>query len=119
MSLNRVLLVGHVTDTRPKLTYSERGRPECRLTLMLTEAGKDGQAFTVYAPIYVLGNGAETVAEQVDAGDVVSIDGRLGWRSTLQKNGCKIGLVVTCFGVEIITKALVTMDAGESSLPEG
>jgi Single-strand binding protein family len=78
MAVNHVVLVGKLTDAGPKLTYSDAGKPECRLTVMLTEASKTGQAFTVYVLVFVVGQGAEQAAEQLDAGDLVSVDGRLG-----------------------------------------
>jgi single-stranded DNA-binding protein len=116
MAINRVLLLGTVADPGPKLAYSERGSPECRLVLKLTEPSKARQEFSVFIPVYVYGSGAESVAEPVDAGDLVSVDGRLGWKGALQKNGCKIGLVVSCFGVELITKAPALAEtAGEAN----
>jgi single-stranded DNA-binding protein len=105
MAINHVLLLGTVADPGPKLAYSEQGRPECRLTLKLTEPSKAGQEFSLYVPVYVYGTAAEQVAEQIDAGDLVSVDGRLGWKAALKKDGCKIGLVVSCFGVDVVLKA--------------
>jgi single-stranded DNA-binding protein len=104
MGLNRVIVLGTVGEHGPKLMYSDRGRPACRLTLLVDETGKDGQTFTLYLPTFVYGDAAERCAESLDAGDVVAIDGRLSWKSELKKDGTKLGLVVTCFGVELVQK---------------
>jgi hypothetical protein len=53
MAINRVLLLGKVADPGPKLGYSERGTPECRFTLRLTEPSKAGQDFSVFIPVPV------------------------------------------------------------------
>jgi single-stranded DNA-binding protein len=119
MSLNRVVLVGKVTDTGPKLTYSEAGRPECRLTVQVIEAGRAGQPFSLFVPCFVYGPGAETAAEQVNGGDVVAVDGKLSWKSTPKQDGSKLGLCVSAFGMEVITKAIAIVGTGESSAPEG
>lgn len=74
MRINRVLPLGKVTDAGPKLTYSEQGKPECLLTQLLTEPSKAGQEFSLFIHVSVYGTGAEQVAEQVDAGDLVSVD---------------------------------------------
>jgi hypothetical protein len=33
------------------------------------------------------------------------LEGRLSWKSTLKKDGTKLGLCVSCFGVEVLVKA--------------
>jgi single-stranded DNA-binding protein len=113
MAVNHVVLVGHLTDAGPKLGYSERGTPECRLTLMLTEQGKAGQTFNVFVPVFIYGDQAEHAASTLDAGDLVSVDGRLSWKSALKKDGTKLGLCVTTFAVDIISKAPTPVAAEE------
>jgi single-stranded DNA-binding protein len=104
MSLNHVVLTGKVADPGPKLTYSATSaKPECRLMLVIDE-GKGEQVFSLYVPVFVYGAGAERAAEDVDSGDLIAVDGRLGWKSTLKKDGTKLGLCVTTFGVEILVK---------------
>jgi single-stranded DNA-binding protein len=112
MSLNHMVLTGKVADPGPKLTYSTTSaKPECRLTLVIDE-GKGEQVFSLYVPVVVYGAGAERTAEDVDAGDLIAVDGRLGWKSTLKKDGTKLGLCVTTFGVEVLVKAEVPVAAG-------
>jgi hypothetical protein len=47
------------------------------------------------------------VAAEVDVGDLIAVDGRLSWKSTLKKDGTKLGLCVSCLGVEVLVKAEV------------
>ena len=111
MSTNHVLLVGTCADPGPKLTYSAASaKPECRLTVVI-EDGKGEQTFSLYVPVFVYGNGAEATAEAVNAGDLLAVDGRLSWKSTLKKDGTKLGLAVTTFGVEVLVKAEASDDA--------
>ncbi len=91
MSINRVLLVGRVTEAGPKLTYSSDGSPQCIFTLLLEEPAKDGTMFKLFVPVEVFGKQAEPVAEQINAGDTVLIDGKLKWKSWIDKQGEKQG----------------------------
>jgi single-stranded DNA-binding protein len=113
MSMNHVVLTGKCAEPGPKLTYSATSaKPECRLTLVV-DKGKGEQVFSLYVPVFVYGAGAERTAEEIDAGDFIAVDGRLGWKSTLKKDGTKLGLCVTTFGVEILVKAEVPVAAGD------
>jgi hypothetical protein len=98
------------------LTYhATSAKPECRLTLIVSE-GKDEQTFSLYVPVFVYGTGAERAASEVDSGDILAVDGRLSWKSTPKKDGSKLGLCVSTFGVEILIKAPATVEmAGASS----
>jgi single-stranded DNA-binding protein len=58
-------------------------------------------------PVFIYGANAERAAEEVEAGDLIAVDGRLSWKSTLKKDGMKLGLCVTTFGVEVLVKAAV------------
>jgi len=107
MSLNHIVLTGKCAEPGPKLTYNPASaKPECRLTLIV-EDGKGEQTFSLYLPVFVYGPGAERAAEEVDAGDVIAIDGRLSWKSTLKKDGSKLGLCVSTFGVDVLVKSEV------------
>jgi single-stranded DNA-binding protein len=105
MSVNHVVLVGTIADAGVKLGYSDTGKPECRLTLMLTEQGKAGQTFNVFVPVFIYGDQAEHAAEMLDAGDTIAVSGRLSWSARLKKDGSKLGLSVSTFSVELLTKA--------------
>jgi hypothetical protein len=55
--------------------------------------------------VFIYASGAERAAEEVDAGDIIAIDGRLGW---------KLGLSLSCFSVEVLAKAAVQSLQGTS-----
>jgi single-stranded DNA-binding protein len=110
MSINHIVLVGKCGDPGPKLTYnSATAKPECRMTLIVEE-GKSEQIFSLYVPVFIYGPGAERAAEEVDAGDVIAVDGRLSWKSVLKKDGTKLGLCVSTFGVEVLVKAEIPVE---------
>jgi single-stranded DNA-binding protein len=104
MSINHVVLTGTVADPGPKLTYSAAAKPETKLTLVVSD-GKGEQVFNLFVPVFVYGTNAERVAEDVEAGDLIAVEGRLSWKSTLKKDGSKLGLCVTTFGVDVLVKA--------------
>jgi single-stranded DNA-binding protein len=83
MSLNSVALCGRVTDAGVKLTYLPSGHPEAKFTVLLEEAGgKDGQqTFRLFVPVVIYGSRAEILAETLEPGDLVSLVGKLGWRT--------------------------------------
>jgi single-stranded DNA-binding protein len=84
---------------------------------LIVEEGKGEQKFSLYVPIFVYGNGAEVAAEEVNAGDLIAVDGRLSWKSTLKKDGSKLGLCVSTFAVEILVKAAIPDEAvGDAEL---
>jgi single stranded DNA-binding protein len=102
-SINRVLLVGRVTEAGPKLTYSPGGSPQCTFTLLLEDPGPDGKRYKLFVPVDVFGKQAEPVAEQINVGDVVLVDGKLKWKSWLDQQGVKQGkLVVLAWAVSLV-----------------
>ncbi len=92
LAINKVIVIGRVTDAGPKLTYSSEGTPQCSFTLLIEEAGKDGaNVFKLFVPIEVFGTHGEWVVEHVNVGDLVCIDGKLRWKSWIDKKGEKQG----------------------------
>ena len=82
MSLNSVALCGRLTDAGVKLTYLPSGSPEAAWTLVVEEPSKDGQhVFKLFVPIVVYGARAEALAETLEPGDLVTVQGKLGWRA--------------------------------------
>jgi single stranded DNA-binding protein len=107
MSLNKVIICGKVTDASLKLTYTSEGTPQCAFTLMVEELGRDGSSFKLFVPVEVFGKQAEPVAEQINAGDVILVDGKLKWKSWLDKKGEKQGrLGVMAWAVSLLLPAL-------------
>jgi single stranded DNA-binding protein len=92
--INKVIVGGRLTAEGPKLTYSPEGTPQCTFTVRIEEAGKDGATFKVFVPIDVFGAHAEWVAAHVNAGALVLVDGKLKWRSWVDKQGQKQGKLV-------------------------
>jgi single-stranded DNA-binding protein len=79
VSLNVVTLVGRLTEASVKLAYRENGTPEARWTLMLQDMGKDGGTFKLFCPLVAYGAKAEECAERLEPGDLVTVQGKLGW----------------------------------------
>jgi hypothetical protein len=77
LSLNTVNLVGKITDSGVKLYYKERGC-ECHWTLMLEDVGKGGEVFKLFVPCVNYAK-AEELAASLEPGDLVSVQGKLGW----------------------------------------
>jgi single-stranded DNA-binding protein len=95
--INRVVLTGTIAE--PRLGYLESGKPELRLSLTVDQENP----FKLYVQVFCYGSRAEPLAERLEAGDRVLIDGRLSWRSTV-KAGVKEGkMVVTCYDVEVLS----------------
>jgi hypothetical protein len=110
MAINHVVLTGTCADPGPRLTYNQSSKPEAKLTLIVSE-GKGEQKFNLYVPVFVYGGGAEHAAEEIDVGDTIAVDGRLSWKSALKKDGTKLGICVSTFGVEVLVKAEVSEKA--------
>jgi single-stranded DNA-binding protein len=105
--LNHVTLIGKVTDAGPKLTYSDNGQPECRWTLAIEDAGAQGKVFTTYIPCSARGKPAETLAEQLEPGQLVCIrDGRLTFRRTLVQGEQVSQLEGSTWSVSVLTPAV-------------
>ncbi|MDQ3830548.1 MAG: single-stranded DNA-binding protein [Candidatus Tectomicrobia bacterium] len=102
-ALNKVLLTGAVSEAGPKLNYPESGgNPVCSFTLIVTEKGPNGQAFKLFVPVDVFGKDAENTAERLEAGMPVFIDGKLKWKSWVDKKGEKQGrLTVMTWSVQV------------------
>jgi single-stranded DNA-binding protein len=115
--MNHVSLLGKVTAAGVKLTYSERGTPECRWTLMLEETGPEGQSFKTFIPCHSFGKSAEAIAEQIDPGDWVLIsDGKLKVRQWTNQAGEKERrLEVLTWAVQVIALS----HPAESGTPAG
>jgi single-strand DNA-binding protein len=103
IAINKVLLLGTVTDEGPRLTYAEHGTPQCSFMLLVAEPGKEGATFKLYVPVDIFGDRAESVAETIQNGDVVLVDGKLRWRSWIdKKTGQKEGkLAVLAWSVQV------------------
>jgi single-stranded DNA-binding protein len=91
--INRVILAGHVSQYGPKLNYTEQGKPQCTFTLVLTKGD-----FKTFIPVLCVGAKAEDVAEMLEGGDLVLLEGSLSWRKGRTKEAGR--LEVVCFEVQ-------------------
>ena len=101
LTINKVLLCGRVTAEGCRLTYTAGATPHCTFTLLLEEASKQGHTYKLYIPVDLFGDKAEQAAETLTAGDLVLVDGKLQWKSWLDRHGEKHGrLAVLAWQVE-------------------
>jgi single-strand DNA-binding protein len=91
LTINKVILCGRLTEDGCRLTYTTEGTPHVSFTLLLEEASKQGYTYKLYIPIDLFGDKAEQVAETMTAGDLVLVDGKLQWKSWLDRKGEKQG----------------------------
>jgi Single-strand binding protein family len=91
-SINRMLLVGAVSKQGVELAFVG-ARAKASFQLVLSEAGQDGREHLTFVPIECWGRHAERVSTQLEAGDVVALEGKLGKR----KRGESWELIVTAF----------------------
>ncbi len=88
--INKVILLGAVSEYGAKLQYKSNGQPEASFTLVVQEPGKDGTLFKTFIPVCILGNRAESVAETLEPHMLVAVDGKIAWRKgEVQKSGEK------------------------------
>jgi single-strand DNA-binding protein len=100
VNLKKVILIGRVGERGPKLTYSEQAVPTCTFTLELDEVNPTGKVYTSYLPVVVIGKYAEAVAERLEAGQEVLVDGKLNYKKMTDKSGQVTSkLIVSTWGV--------------------
>jgi single-stranded DNA-binding protein len=102
---NVCIISGKISEYGPKLRYLMSGKPELSFTLCCEEPGREGQTFTLYVPVTLYGPQAEPLAETLEAGDHVLINGKLSWVKKSGKDGDKSSLAVTTFAVEVLAPA--------------
>src|SRR6266545_6198005 len=102
LPINKVLLVGKVTEAGPKISWTGHGTAQTSFTLQIDEPGRDGKVFKLFVPVVVY-NKAEQVAETINAGDLLAIDGKIGWTSRVdKKTGERSGkLTVVAWSVQV------------------
>jgi single-stranded DNA-binding protein len=95
--LNTVVLTG--TINRVGLGWLSSGKPELRLGLTIAQEG----GFQLYVQVFCYGQQCERLAETLEVGMWVMLDGKLSWRSTTKDGVKESKMIVTTFGVEILT----------------
>jgi single-stranded DNA-binding protein len=104
--INKVLITGTIGE--PRIGWLESGKPELRLSLTVAQEG----GFQLYVQVYCYGKDVERLAETLEAGDRVLIDGKLSWRSTVKAGVKESRMVVVCYGVERLASSPVDARSG-------
>jgi single-stranded DNA-binding protein len=99
MNLNTTVLVGRISKT-PALFYRKDGVAVLRFVLLMEDKNeKLNRTFKTAVPCELVGDRAEQVGAELEAGDIVLIKGRLAYRSTAEQAGGALGVycqVVQC-----------------------
>jgi single-stranded DNA-binding protein len=95
--INKVLLTGRIN--RLGLSWLSSGKPELRLGLTVAQDG----GFILFVAVFCYGKDCERLAETLEVGLWVMVDGKLSWRSTTKDGIKESKMIVTTFGVEILT----------------
>ena len=90
-NINRVVLTGNLTRD-PELRSTNSGLPVCSLRVACNTRRKQGDEWVDkpnYFDVTVFGKQGENVAEYLEKGRPVAIDGRLEWREWEDQNNNK------------------------------
>jgi single-stranded DNA-binding protein len=79
--LNVVARAGEVADAAVKIASLPSGQPEAKWTLVLEEPRQDGQHWKRFIPVVAYGGRGEALAASLKAGDLVTVQGCLCWRT--------------------------------------
>jgi single-stranded DNA-binding protein len=109
MDINKVIVSGVIGE--PKIGWLESGKPELQLNLTIEQEG----GFKLYVQVFCYGKDAERLAETLEAGDRVLIDGKLSWRSTVKTGVKESRMVVACYGVERLASSPVDERSGDGA----
>jgi single-stranded DNA-binding protein len=104
--MNRVFLLGTVSQYGPKITWTDTGKPHTTFTLVCEEARKDGATFKTFIPILIVSPQAELLAESLEPGEPVLLEGRLAYQKGKGPQPETGKLSVICFTVERLSHRL-------------
>ncbi|MCF7923016.1 MAG: single-stranded DNA-binding protein [Candidatus Marinimicrobia bacterium] len=115
-SVNKVLLVGRLGQ-KPELKYTTSQMAVVNLSVATTESRKDRDGNykdeTEWSRVVVFGKTAEFVANYLDKGALVYVEGRLQTRSWENKDGVKMSTT------EVIANAVTSLGSGGGSTGGG
>jgi single stranded DNA-binding protein len=104
--LNTVAVVG-VLARDPHMRLEDNGTQVTSFTLKIEEPGKDGQTFSLFVNVECYGRKSEQAAF-LGAGDLVSVTGKLKFRSHVDSEGKKRGtLAVLAREVSVLVSAVL------------
>ena len=115
-SVNKAILVGRLGQ-KPELKYTASQMAVVNLSVATTESRKDRdgnyQDMTEWSRVVVFGKTAEFVANYLDKGALVYVDGRLQTRSWENKDGVKMNTT------EIIANVVTSLGGGSGGSQGG
>jgi len=115
-SVNKVILVGRLGQ-KPELKYTASQMAVINLSVATTESRKDRDGNykdeTEWSRVVVFGKTAEFVANYLDKGALVYIEGRLQTRSWENKEGVKMTTT------EVIANAVTSLGSGGGGGAQG
>jgi hypothetical protein len=107
--LNMVAVTG-LLERDPATKFEDNGTQFATFTLRVEEVGKDGAVFKTFVPIECYGRTAERAAG-CGAGDVVGVEGKLKWKSSVDQRGEKRStLCVLARQVSVVVPARVAAE---------
>ncbi|MBT3229167.1 MAG: single-stranded DNA-binding protein [Candidatus Marinimicrobia bacterium] len=111
-SVNKAILVGRLGQ-KPELKYTASQMAVVNLSVATTESRKDREGNykdeTEWTRVVVFGKTAEFVANYLDKGALVYVEGRLQTRSWENKDGVKM------YTTEVIANAVTSLGSGGGS----
>ena len=113
--LNHVVLIGRLTRD-PRLARSASGTSIVSFTVAVDDSYKNanGEKSTIFMPVTVFGNRADTVAKFTHKGSLVAVDGRLVQRKYVRN---KDNVEVT--STEIVANSVEFLDPKNASASAG
>lgn len=104
--MNRVIVSGTISSYGPKISYTDAGKPQTSFTVVCEEPGREGASYKTFVPVLIVGAKAEDVAETLEAGDTILLEGKLAYKAGKTKDAGK--LIVTGFTVEVLHQTPAT-----------
>jgi single-stranded DNA-binding protein len=101
--MNHVSLVGTVGQYGVKIAWTDGGKSQITLTVIVEEPGKEKTTYKTFIPVLIVGPCAEKAAETLEPGDLIAIEGKLAYKAGKTKDAGK--LVVVTFSVERLAAA--------------
>jgi single-stranded DNA-binding protein len=113
LNINRVLLAGRIGDYGVKISWLPSGKPELTFSMILEKPAGE-KVFKTFVAIQVYGARVEALAESLEPGDLVYVEGQLGYKASRQtetdakaKRPAPI-LAVSTFDVTVLQRAQIS-----------
>jgi single-stranded DNA-binding protein len=108
-TINCCIVAGRVGDHGVKLSWLPSGKPTLDFSIALERPVGD-RTFTTYVPIQVFGSHVEELAERLEPGDLVMIQGALSYKGDRRSDTTKgekrpAQLAISTFQVDVLQPA--------------